>query len=88
MSLNEDSDGPVQRIGPTAIQLHNNLKLWYLELSFPTLEKGWHRKWFYLSNPSKSLLAHSLDPLGPMMPLSRKSVPEGPALGVTDGLLD
>jgi hypothetical protein len=52
LNLNKDGDGSMQWIGAIAIQLHNNLKLWYLELSFPTLEKGWHWKWFYLFDPS------------------------------------
>lgn len=63
------------------------MKLRYLELSFPTLEKGWHQKWFYLSDPSRSLLANSLDRLGLMMQPSRKSIPEGPSLKVAEGLL-
>ena len=59
LNLNKDDDGSVQRIGATAIQLCNNLKSQYIELAFPTSEKGWHQKWFYLSDPSGSLLAFS-----------------------------
>jgi hypothetical protein len=46
------------------------------------------RKWFYLSDPSESLPAYSPDCLGLVMPPSWKSVPKGPTLKVTDGLLD
>jgi hypothetical protein len=70
LNLNKDGDRSVQRIGAAAIQLCNNLKLWYLKLSFPTSEKGWHWKWFYLSDPSRSPLAFSPDRLGSMVPLS------------------
>ena len=42
LNLNKDGDGSMQWIGADTIQLCNNLKSWYLELSFPTLEKGWH----------------------------------------------
>lgn len=66
LNLNKNDDRSVQRIGAATIQLRNNLKLRYLELSFPTSEKGWHRKWFFLSNPSESLPAYSPDRLGPM----------------------
>jgi hypothetical protein len=85
LNLNKDDDKSVQWIGVTAIQLRNNLKSWYLELSFPTSEKGWHWKSFYLSDPSGSLLAYSLDRLGPMTPSSWKSLPKGHALKVTEG---
>ena len=59
----------------------------YLELSFPTSKKGWHRKLFYLFDPSRSLPAYSLERLGPAMPFSCKSLLDGPTLEVTDGLL-
>jgi hypothetical protein len=87
LNLNKDGDGSVQRIGITAIKLRNNLKLRYLELFFPTSEKGWHQKWFYLSDPSGSLLAFSPYCLGLVVPPSWKSLSEGPALKVTEGLL-
>ena len=77
MNLNKDGDESMQRISVGAIQLCSNLNLWYLELSFPTSEKGWHRKWFYLSDPSVSLLAYSPDRLGPVVPLSWKEGPRG-----------
>ena len=54
LSLNKDGGGSVQWIGAAAIQLRNNLKLWYLELLFPTSKKGCHRKWFYLFDPIRS----------------------------------
>lgn len=87
LNLNKDGDGCIQWISAATIQLRNNLKSWYLELSFPTLEKGWHGKWFYLFDPSGALPAYSPDHLGPVMPLSWKSLPEGPALEATKGLL-
>ena len=63
----------------------NNLKLWYLELSFPTYEKGWHQKRFYLPNPSGSLPAYSPDHLGTVAQPSWKMVLEGPTVEVTEG---
>jgi hypothetical protein len=77
----------MQWISTTAIQLCNNLKLWYLELSFPSSEKGWHQKWFYLSDPSGSLSTYSPNRLGTVTPLSWESMPEGPTLKVAEGLL-
>jgi hypothetical protein len=85
LNLNKDGDESVQWIGTAAIQLCNNLKSRYLELSFPTSEKGWHQKFFYLSDPSGSLLAYSLDRIGPVTPSSWKSLPEGHALEVVKG---
>lgn len=70
LNLNKDSNGSMQWIGAATIQLRNNLKLRYLEVSFPTSEKGLHRKWFYLSDPSGSLQAYSPDRLGPVTPPS------------------
>jgi hypothetical protein len=88
LSLNKDGSGSAQWIGAATIQLRNNLKSRYLELSFPNSEKGWHRKWFYLSNPSGSFSANSVDRLGAMAPPSWKSILEGPALEVVKGLLN
>lgn len=78
----------LHNVDVTAIQLRNNLKSWYLELSFCTLEKGWHWKWFYLSGPFGSFLANSTDRLGPMAPPSWNSILEGPTLEVTEGILN
>ena len=64
LTLNKDGNGSMQQIGVVAIQLRNNLKLRYLELSLPTSKKGWHRKWFYLLDPARSLSAYSPDHLG------------------------
>lgn len=63
------------------------MKTRYLDLTFLTLEKGWHPKWFYLSDPIGSLPAYSPDRMGPVMPLSWKSLPEGLTLEVAEGLL-
>lgn len=40
LSLNKDGNGFMQRIRAAVIQLCNNMKLWYLDLSIPTMEKG------------------------------------------------
>ncbi|CAD6265834.1 unnamed protein product [Miscanthus lutarioriparius] len=84
LNLNKDGARSVQRISVAAIHLCNNLKLRYLELSFPTSKKGWHRKWFYLLDPFGSLPSYSPDHLGLVAPLSWKRVLEGPALEVAD----
>lgn len=54
----------MQWIGTDAIQLCDNMKSWYLELSFPSSKKGWHKKWFYLYDPIGSLPTYSADRLG------------------------
>jgi hypothetical protein len=64
LNLNKDGDESVQWISTAAIQLRNNLKSRYLELSFPTSENGWHWKSFYLSDPSGSLLPTPLTAWG------------------------
>lgn len=87
LNLNKDGDGSMQRISTAAIQLRNNLKLRYLELSFPTSGKVSHRRWFYLSDPSRSLLAYSPNRLWPMTPPSWKRMLEGSTLEVAEGLL-
>jgi hypothetical protein len=88
LTLNKDGNGAMQQISATTIQLRNNLKLRYLELSFPTSEKRWHQKWFYLFDPSRSLPMYSPDCLGLVAPPYWKSTLEGHNFEVTEGLLD
>lgn len=54
LSLNKEGRVAL-RIGVAVIQLRNNMKPRYLELPFPSSKKGWHRKWFYLFDPTRLL---------------------------------
>jgi hypothetical protein len=88
LSLNKDDGGSMQRIGAAAIQLCDNMKSRYLELSFPSSEKEWHKKWFYLYDPTGSLPAYLADHLGAVALPSWKGGPTDERLKLVERLLE
>lgn len=54
----------------------------------PHLGEGWHQKWFYLSDITRSFPAYSPNHLGLVVPPSWKSILKGLALKLAEGLLD
>jgi hypothetical protein len=64
------------------------MKSRYLELSLPSSEKGWHRKWFYLYDPTRSLPAYLAYRLGAVALPSWKGSPMDERLKLVERLLE